>query len=236
VAAGGSNLNSDGETNPSYLAWRRTARRAKEVSDIFRSVFGDAAMAKRVRPVLASQVARPIVLTQGLEFIQRVYGPPRRYFYAAAGTTYFNIDDDTRTDLTVDQIFAELPAQLEIGRQQQTAFIAVCKAYKLKCFAYEGGPHLYGEASVDAKVAANRDPRMKHMLLVNYRNWFAAGGKLNVHYNLASPWDKYGSWGLTDVLEQDTPKVAAIAEVLANPMPPAHGDSRRHERDSEGGD
>jgi hypothetical protein len=40
IATGRSNLNYDGETNPAYLAWRRTARRAKEVSDIFRSVFG----------------------------------------------------------------------------------------------------------------------------------------------------------------------------------------------------
>ena len=221
VAAGSSNLNSDGERNPYYLAWRRTARRGKEISDIFRSVFGEAAMIARVRPVLASHVARPIVLTQGLEFIARVYGPPARYFYAAAGTTYFNIDNDTRTDLTVDEIFAELPAQLEIGRQQQIAFTAVCRRYKLKNVAYEGGPHLFGEASVDAKIAANRDPRMKDMLLQNYRNWFSAGGALNVYYNLASPWSKFGSWGLTDVLEQDTPKHAAIAELLANPRPSA---------------
>ena len=220
VAAGVSNLNSDGETNPHYLPWRRTARRAKEVSDIFRSVFGDAAMMTRVRPVLASHVARPIVLTQGLEFIERTYGLPSKFFYAAAGTTYFNILNDTRTTLTVDQIFAELPVQLKVGLQEQTTFTAVCQYYKLKNVAYEGGPHLYGEASLDAKVAANRDPRMKDMILQNYKNWFSAGGDLNVYFNLASPWDKYGSWGLTDNLEQDTPKNAAIAEVLETPRPP----------------
>jgi hypothetical protein len=220
VTAGGSNLNSDGETNPYYLAWRRIARRGKEVSDIFRSVFGDAAMMTRVRPVLASHVARPIVLTQGLEFIERVYGPPSKFFYAAAGTTYFNISNDTRTTLTVDQIFAELPAQLRVGRQQQTTFTAVCQYYKLKNVAYEGGPHLVGEASMEAKVAANRDPRMKDMMVENYKNWFSTGGDLNVHFNLASPWNKFGSWGLTDNIEQDTPKNAAIAEVLASPRPP----------------
>ena len=221
VAAGGSNLNSDGETNPYNLAWRRTARRAKEVSDIFRSVFGDAAMMTRVRLVLASQIARPIVLTQGLEFIERVYGPPGKFFYAAAGTTYFNIPNDTRTDLTVDQIFAELPAQLEIGRREQATFTELCQRYKLKSLAYEGGPHLFGEASVKAKVAANRDPRMKDMMLQNYKNWFSAGGELTVHYNLASPWDKYGSWGLTDDIEQDTPKTAAISELVDGPRSPA---------------
>jgi len=46
-----------------------------------------------------------------------------------------------------------------------------------------------------------------------------------VYYNLASPWSKFGSWGLTDVLEQDTPKHAAIAEVLANPRPSARASS-----------
>jgi len=198
VATGKSNLNSDGETNPYQLAWRRTARRGKEISDIFRSVFGDAAMMTRVRPVLASHVARP-----------------SKFFYAAAGTTYFNIENDTRTDLTVDQIFAELPAQLELARKDQVAFSTVCQSYKIKSFAYEGGPHLYGEASGDAKVAANRDPRMKDLIVQNYRNWFSAGGELHVYYNLASPWGKYGSWGLTDNIEQDTPKNAAVAEVIA---------------------
>ena len=172
-------------------------------------------MMTRVRPVLASHVARPIVLTQGLDFIARVYGPPSKFFYAAAGTTYFNIENDTRTDLTVDQIFAELPAQLELARKDQVAFSTVCQSYKIKSFAYEGGPHLYGEASGDAKVAANRDPRMKDLIVQNYRNWFSAGGELHVYYNLASPWGKYGSWGLTDNIEQDTPKNAAVAEVIA---------------------
>jgi hypothetical protein len=57
-------------------------------------------------------------------------------------------------------------------------------------------------------------------MVQNYKNWFSAGGDLNLHYNLASPWDKYGSWGLTDDMAKDTPKNAAIAEVLASPRPP----------------
>src|SRR5205085_11104204 len=106
---------------------------------------------------------------------------------------------------------------LELARQQQAAFSAISQSYKLKHFAYEGGPHLYGEASMDAKVAANRDPRMKDMIVRHYRNWFSAGGDLHVYYNLASPWGRFGCWGLTDNIEQDTPKNAAVAEILANP-------------------
>ena len=73
---------------------------------------------------------------------------------------------------------------------------------------------------MEAKVAANRDPRMKNMMLQNYKNWFSAGGELNLHYNLASPWGKFGSWGLTDDIEQDTPKIEAISE-LVGPRSPA---------------
>ncbi len=220
LAAGGSNLNADGETNFYYLAWRRTARRVKELSDIFRDVFGDGAMMTRVRPVLASQLYRMVVLTQGLEFIERQYGPPSRYFYAASETNYFSIASENRTDLTVDQIFAELPAGLRAEQDQEMYFGSFCRYYKLKNIAYEAGPAFVGAESLDAKIAANRDDRMKNTLIDSINNWYAIGGELSMHYNLASPYSLFGSWGLVERLGTETPKFAAIETVLAQPRPP----------------
>jgi len=220
VAAGGSLLNDDGETNQYFLAWRRIARRGKEISDIFRGVFGDDAMMTRVRPVLASQLYRIVVLTQGLQFIERHYGPPSRYFYAASETNYFGIADDTRTDLTVDQIFAEIPADLQAEKNQEAYFGSWCRYYKLKNIAYEGGPALVGDASLDAKIAANRDGRMKDVIVDSINKWYEIGGELSMYYNLASPYGTYGSWGLVERLGIDTPKTAAIDSALAQPRPP----------------
>ncbi|WP_372522140.1 hypothetical protein [Sulfuricaulis sp.] len=220
IATGGSNLNYDGETNPVYLAWRRTARRAKEVSDIFRSVFGNSAMMTRVRPVLAGQLGRPVVITQGLEFIANVFGPPNRYFYAIAPAVYFDIDNTTRTDLTVDQIFAELPAQVAALKNDVLLHTVWAQYYKLKNMAYEGGPGLAGSESLNAKLAANRDPRMKNLIVQLYNDWFSAGGNLFLYVGLASKWGNSGSWGLSDDITQPTgPKWEAISQINASPWP-----------------
>jgi hypothetical protein len=220
IATGGSNLNYDGETNQVYLAWRHAARRAKEVSDIFRSVFGDAAMMTRVRPVLAGQLVRTVVITQGLEFIANVFGPPSRYFYAIAGAPYFDIYNSTRTDLTVDQIFAELPAQVTALKSDVLLYMAWAQYYKLQNVAYEGGPGLAGSESLDAKLAAHRDPRMKNLIVQLYNDWFSAGGNLVLYYGLTSPWGQYGSWGLNDDITQPTgPKWEAISQINASPWP-----------------
>lgn len=220
IATGWSNLNYDGEANPFYLAWRRTARRGKEVSDIFRSVFGNAAMMTRVRPVLAGQLARPVVITQGLEFIANVFGPPSRYFYAIAPAVYFDIGNGTLSNLTVDQIFAELPAQVTALKNEVLFYTVWAQYYKLKNVAYEGGPGLAGSESLSAKLAAHRDPRMKNLIVQLYNDWFSAGGSLFAYLSLSSPWGQYGSWGLNDDITQPTgPKWEAISHIHTSPWP-----------------
>ncbi len=225
IATGRSNLNYDGETNQVYLAWRHTARRAKEVSDIFRSVFGDTAMMTRVRPVLAGQLARPVVITQGLEFIANVFGPPNRYFYAIASAPYFDIDNATRIDLTVDKIFAELPAQVAALKNNELLYTVWAQHYKLKNMAYEGGPGLTGSESLNAKLAANRDPRMKNLIVQLYNDWFSAGGNLFMYVSLTSKWGDSGSWGLNDDITLPTgPKWEALSQIHASPWPQVNVD------------
>ncbi|GAB4509451.1 MAG: hypothetical protein Tsb0026_09720 [Sulfuricaulis sp.] len=220
IATGRSNLDYDGETNQAYLVWRHSAQRAKEVSDIFRSVFGDAAMMTRVRPVLAGHLGRPIVITQGLEFIDNVFGPPSRYFYAIAPAVYFDINNSTRTNLTVNQIYAELPAQIAALKDDILLHTVWAQYYKLKNVTYEGGPGLAGNESLDVKLAANRDLRMKNLIIQLYNDWFSAGGDLFTYLSLASPWGQYGSWGLNDDITQPTgPKWGAITHIHASPKP-----------------
>lgn len=223
LAAGRSDLAYDGQDDPYVLAWRRIARRGKEISDIFRSVFGDEAMMTRIRPVLASQLARPEVLTEGLEFIRSVHGPPDRYFYGCAAALYIGVDEEIqgRAGVSVDRIVAAMPAHARQLREWLVPYSAWCHYYRLRLLAYEGGQHLEGYASLEAKLAAQRDGRMKEMLLLALRSWFEAGGGLFVYYNLCSPWGRWGSWGLSDdVRSEATPKWEAVHEVLGRPTPP----------------
>ena len=74
------------EVNNIYAwAYRRVALRAKQISDIFRGVWGECAINDRVRVVVAHQMATPYTFETGLDMIDIVYGPPDRWFYGIAG-------------------------------------------------------------------------------------------------------------------------------------------------------
>jgi hypothetical protein len=223
VTAGGSPLNADGETNQVVWSWRRVAKRLKEISDIFRTVFGEAEFRARVRPVLAGQVAQSVTMRQGLEFIERTYGPPKKFFSAIAGAPYFNIGTaDASTTLTADQVLAALSQNVDSWRADSELSKMVTHAYAfgLTPLVYEGGPDTFGPNNIAAKKAASMDPRMKDMCVRYLQEMFALGiPTFNWFVAGASSWDtQYGTWGLTDDMRtQDTPKMQAIKEVLSAP-------------------
>lgn len=222
VNAGGSRLNYDGSTNQGYWAWRRIGKRTVEISDIFRSVFGDAAMMTRVRPVVCSQFAQPETIRQPLEFIAAVYGPPKRYLYAVAGAPYFGLApaDSARTDLTVDQIFALLPPRIEGNRQNAVTWTVWARYYGLRQMTYEGGEHLVGAPSLQAKIDANRDVRMGQLIEQDLRNWYQAGGDQYEFFTAASGYSQYGMFGIVeDMYHLDTVKTRALGRVLAAGRP-----------------
>jgi hypothetical protein len=120
----------------------------------------------------------------------------------------------------VDQIFAELPAQVTALKNNVLLHTLWAQYYKLKNMAYEGGPGLAGSESLDAKLAANRDPRMKNLIIKLYNDWFSAGGDLFTYLGLSSRWGQYGSWGLSEDITQPTgPKWEAVSHIHASPWP-----------------
>lgn len=217
VASGGSPLAFDGEIREEVWARRRVAQRILTASDIFRSVFGDVAMMSRVRPVLAGFDAIPDTVGDGLEFIAQVYGPPSRYLYAVAGGIYFGLSPESnlRTDLTVDQIMAELPAGIDRVAEHARLFTAWARYYGLRNLAYEGGPSLTGSASNAAKREAMRDPRMRDLVVDCVDRFHRAGGDFFVYFTATG----HGGFGLAEnVASQDTPKIQAIQDLLSRPQ------------------
>ncbi len=222
VAAGTSQLNYDGSTNQGYWAWRRFGQKTVQVSNAFRSVFGDAAMMTRVRPILCSQFAQPESIRQPLEFIASVYGPPNLYLYAIAGAPYFGLrpNDSARTDLTEDIIFSLLPATVEQNRLWTITWTTWARYYGLRHFTYEGGPHLVGSASLQAKLDANRDERMGTLIEQHLRNFYEGGGDQFEFFTAASAYSQYGMFGIVDdVSQRDTVKTRALGRVLAAGRP-----------------
>lgn len=220
VATGTSPLNYDGQTNPGYLAWRRVGKRTKEVSDLFRAVFGDAAMMTQVRPVLCMQNGQTMTIRQPLELIDNVYGAPSHYLYAIACAPYWGIPTawDSRTDLSVDDIISALPANLASTMNAATDWTVWAHWYNVKFMTYEGGPSLTGANSLNAKIAASHDPRIQAIVASFVDQFNQIGGDFLNYYTSVAYDSQYGTFGLTDQdTNLNTPKYQAIIQELAMP-------------------
>lgn len=220
---GKASLSDEGkDTNEYYWAWKRVAKRLVEISDIFRGVMGSDAVNGRFRPVLASQSANPFILRTQLEFIARHYGAPARKIYGVAGAPYFGIPGDAnkRDDLSTDDIFnRHLPEDFKWVRSAMQQFTLQARLYDLKSLCYEGGAGLEGEHSLDAKIAANRDPRMTKAIVDYLTDWYSGGGDLFMYYSLCGTYSKHGCWGLTDDISQQTAKTRAMQQVARMSRP-----------------
>jgi hypothetical protein len=225
VANPASTLAYDHTSDTTLIAFRRIARRGKEISDIFRSVYGDSAMMNTVRPVLAGQIVQPYITTVGLQFIDAVYGPPSNYFYAVAGAPYLNLDTQQTTDgLSTDQVLQALGSSLASMPVTDSfeSNLAASSWYGLHFIAYEGGFDTFGAGSLAAKKAASLDPRLLDLCTNYLTSWYASGGGLFMWFTAgAGNWDtQYGTWELTtDLARTDTPKLKCMDSVLAAPRP-----------------
>jgi hypothetical protein len=202
--------------------FRLVGKQSMRVSNLFRAVFGDAAMMTRVRPVLPAQLANGGTLAEPLAYLAARHGGAAAFVWAAAGAPYVTVFDDDagkRAGLTLDTIFAEMTSYAEVNvHSWMKSFARLSAGAGLKMVAYEGGQHLYGTGSTEAKLAAQLDPRMRDVLLQNAANWSASGGDLLVHYSLCSAWNRFGAWGLSsDITSEAGPKWDAITRLSASP-------------------
>jgi hypothetical protein len=213
---------------------RRVAKRSMEISNLFRSVFGDAQMMTRVRPVLPSQEGFPNgTLGPMLTFLENYYDngdgnhvanphPPSYFFYGGGGSAYFE-PANTDPSLTLSSFWTSeslSTSNWEPTCQRETDWTL---AYGLKRLAYEGGPSLdsddgkNGDALDAVKASAWGDPRMTAVIVDHQQTFSQNGGDLLVYYQ--STWahsDGHYQWSFTDnVNNLSTPKMLGIAQLKA---------------------
>jgi hypothetical protein len=221
--SGNSPLNWDGiwdrTTNFSYnMGWRRAAKRSVELSNIFRSVFGDAAMGTRVRPVMMSQLgtAGATLFDETkmmLDYYNNMGGnfvttphPPSYYLYGAGGSGYYSPATNVSS---LDALFTDpafTPTGFASSLQADAKLVA---AMGLKRVAYEGGPSLDKTGGVRDGISAQaiNDPRMTTTLVNMHNAWSSNGGELLVYFSALGDYQ----WGFTpDVYTLATPKLLAI--------------------------
>ena len=215
-------INFDNVNDNNTWHYRRIANRGKQISDIFRSVFGNSAMMTRIRPIYAVQIAWFDVGQRGLEFIKNYYGSPSQYFYGIAGAPYFNTAlADQTTTATRQDIFNALNSDINNTFSGLSNTLEQYKAsatyYNLHLVCYEGGPDTFGPNNIQAKLDASRDPQMKQLCMDYLNKWYAYGAGELFNWFTAGSGDwtsQYGTWSLTEHFE-NSHKLQAIDAILA---------------------
>lgn len=210
-------LTSPSGANVYQLLYRYPAWRIATISETFRSVYGDAAMMDRVRPLLMTQAGNgnatlEIALTwlhahgQGLSPGREV----SYWLYGAGGSGYYGVNS---LSADPDRFFAagnypEKSAVKDFGVDSVWAM-----TFGLKHIAYEGGQGLDSFNRAQA-MAINLDARMQDMMVKTHDAWSAQGGDLLVYYTVRGPFQ----WEFTPLITNlATPKWKALAQLQSQP-------------------
>ena len=213
--------------------FRRVALRLKQVSDIFKAVWGPSAINTRVRPVLAGQMANSFIVNEGLRYVDEILNVrPDTVFYALAGAPYIfasanaDANADETPGLTKDQILDGMQAGVgNAGSEsvyQYLSHAGLGAWYGLKVLAYEAGFDNFGSQNIPAKRDANLDPRIKTICKDYVNAWHAMGFGTLMWFNAgaASYSTQFGMWPLLeDMGSPAQPKNQCMDEILAAALP-----------------
>ena len=221
VYGGTSNLNNDNTMNTGLWAYRRHARRTKEVGEIFADAFGPGSLNTRVRPVLGAQASNSDTVRQPLPWLEKTYGPPSNYLYAVAIAPYFGADGrDAGPGVTPDDVLDGMASSIKKRNGRHPMYHGLAARYGLRSFAYEGGTGTEGEENLDIKVQALFDSRMRQVTKDYLAGWYGTGGDL-FEWFMAGPtnWtSQFGTWGLTNAVDNfDSPKLQGTIDVVEGP-------------------
>lgn len=223
----GSVINYDNVNDEYTWHMRYIAKRSKEISDIFRKVFGEASINNRIRVVLGQQFGFFDFTVRGVDFINDYYGKPYKYFYALAVAPYFNtsVIDGQNNNATATQILNSLQRSVTsiFPTYNNTTDMWAARAafYGLKMVAYEAGPDTFGPNNIDAKIKANHSDRMRFICEDYLNKWYKYGFFALLNWYTAGAADyntPYGTWPVTENFEYSQ-KLRAIDSVHNAPVP-----------------
>lgn len=184
------------------------ARRCVELSTWFGAVFGNDAINRRIRIILAGQQAYAGRSDNHLTYIKNTFGEPKNFIFATSTALYFGSTNASSADPpTINAgMMQAIDAQITTPTAQgyRRTHITKAAAWGLPggCTSYEGGvslPEGGSTTNLAAQIRANRTSTMADVITHSYRNgWADLGGGLALYFTLASSYNRYGCWGLTD--------------------------------------
>lgn len=226
-------LRYDGSIDQNVWAFRRVAKRLKEISNIFSTVWGAPAINTRIRPVLAGQMANSFIVTEGINLIDAGFNiRPNTVFYAISGAPYIfpsannQASDDETQGLTSTQILTAIGNGVtnapNASSYQYESHLGLAAWHNLKVLAYEGGFDTFGSENIAAKRDANLDPQIRVHCRNLINTWHAFGFESFVYFNAGA--DSYnipfGQWPLLEDMQSTVfPKNQCMDDVLNAAVP-----------------
>jgi len=183
------------------------ARRTVELSNYFAKVFGANQINNRIRVICAGQQVYLGRTDNHLNYINATFGPPKNYIYGTSSSVYFNTSLPNGTPSEIcDGMIANINNQIDNPGNSSNRKAHIKKALDWELpggvTSYEGGPATPGDGSsvnLSNKILAHRNAKMKDVVIRNYKEaWFEIGGGLAMYFTLASGYNRYGCWGMTD--------------------------------------
>ena len=210
--------------------WRYGAYRSVQIFKIWEDAFGGR---DRLVRVIASQAANAYVSDVKLSFRDA-----HKDCDALAIAPYVSLNVSATSTPNAAAV-AAWPVEQVLDHMEGTSLpeaIEWIKASKktadkhgVALIAYEAGQHAVGiggsenvEALTKVLAAANRHARMGAIYTRYLDAWRDESGGLCAIFSSVGAWSKWGSWGLLEYGDDDTPKFRAVNEWnLANPIDPA---------------
>jgi hypothetical protein len=197
--------------------WRYPAWKAATISGTFRTVFGDAAMMTRVRPLLMTQrgnaqntLGAALTWLDGYLSGLAVPRAMKDVIYGAGGSGYYGVNAMISAD--PDQFFAAGNSPDSSSLRDFAIDAVWARNYGLRRVAYEGGPGLSFSAGDNRNL--NADLRMQGMVEAAHDAWSSQGGDLLMYYVVRGP----SEWEFTSAITNaDTPKLRALQALQARP-------------------
>jgi hypothetical protein len=221
-------LNYDNSNDEVYWGERRAMHQVVRLSQLFKNVYGAAAINTTIRPLFLSQYVQPFLAEDALLYVKANFGAPNLFIYGLGGAPYFGGPNSTRyptvtsavAALTsgVSAIESGFPAKTYNGGRVYTgiSYKGLADYYGIKSMSYEGGPALTNATSATINETVDESTALTPMIQGYLADWFGCGNDLFMYYELAEPAGDI--WGAYEDLSIATPKSTALTAVAATSL------------------
>ncbi|MBT7619387.1 MAG: T9SS type A sorting domain-containing protein [Calditrichaeota bacterium] len=175
---------------------------------IFEDVFGEGSLNNRIKVMNCWQIGawQPDEhFINQLDYVRSNFREPNTMIYGIAVAPYFGAGGALLNG-SVEEIHDEMWVSSDNSRDRRRNISRVAIDFELPggLMTYEGGSDTGGgnPQNIANRILAERDSTMRDIMIHDLRdNWFPLGGELFMYLEMAGSYSRYGSWGLTDDID-----------------------------------